>query len=70
MYKSFILNRIVPLNIHSPSPHKFNSVGLLSGGWNTQSLKELLLEIKKNTPLCKESYLRYKSIEHDLNFVR
>ena len=69
MYKSFILNRIVPLTIHSPSPHKFYSVGLLSGSWDNQSLKELLLENQKNSSLCKESYLRYKSIEHELKML-
>ncbi len=50
---SFIVNRIVSLNMHSPSPHKIYSVGLLSGGWDTQSLKELLFELKKLTPLHK-----------------
>jgi NADH-ubiquinone oxidoreductase chain 3 len=68
---SFIVNIIVSLNIHSPSPspHKFYSVGLHSGGWDTQSLKELLFELKKLTPLHKETYMRYKSIEHDLKML-
>ena len=45
-YKSFMLNNIVRLSLYRPSPHRFYSVALQSGGWNNKSIPELLLEIK------------------------
>lgn len=46
-YKHIILNNIVTLSLYKPSPYKFYSPALQSGGFNNnKSIPELILEIK------------------------
>jgi len=60
-YKSFIVNNIAPCNACNPSPHKFDSVALYSGGWDTKTSQELIVEMKKNLPIYTESHKQYSN---------
>ena len=69
-YKSFIVNKIAPLNLYSPSPHKFYSVGLQSTGWDTKSMQELLSEMKTNVKPYKKIIADYRATVEELKTIR
>ena len=69
-YKSFIFNKIAPLNLYSPSPHKFYSVGLQSSGLETKSIQELLSEMKSNLKPYKKTVAEYKATTEELKTLR
>jgi len=69
-YKSFIFNKIAPLNLYSPSPHKFYSVGLQSTGWDTKSMQELLSEMKTNVKPYKKIIADYRATVEELKTIR
>ncbi|WP_431998964.1 hypothetical protein, partial [Streptomyces fungicidicus] len=69
MHKSFILNRIILLNVHYPSPHKFKTVGLQSGLWDSKSTDELLLELKKFNALFKSTAKEYNLSFKELDLL-
>lgn len=55
LYKSYILKNIALFNLYKPSPHRFDSVALQCGGWDSKSIQELLLEMRKDIPEYKKS---------------
>jgi hypothetical protein len=66
LYKSYILNNIAALYLYKPSPHRFDSVALQCGGWDTKSIQELVSEMRKNVPEYKKSFEQYTSANNEL----